>query len=284
MGPTGEPSDLPLLKLSLTIDAQPEEFNDRAFRMRLAGLLGIDEEMIATRTSRLKNNIGMKLDSAIKCKDAISLVNTAKMLKKPPRTLGLALGVSLIDDPSLVVPEPESMPQPEGPPLPALSVRFEIEGDFVSFDESAFLRRVTTLVGVDPSMVSASLTAGTTGSAINIDAEIKCPDAVTLVMAAKTLNKPPATLGLALGVHLLEKPAVRVPEPPSADEAIPSAKAQGKAPVTPLDGPPTREQNWGVKALTFNQPAVTADAAIAPTIQERIPHHRWERAYSLAGS
>ena len=80
-----------------------------------------------------------------------------------------------------------------------------------------------------------------------------------------------ATLGLALGVHLLEKPAVRVPEPPSADEAIPSAKAQGKAPVTPLDGPPTREQNWGVKALTFNQPAVTADAAIAPTIQERIP-------------
>ena len=168
MGPTGEPSDLPLLKLSLTIDAQPEEFNDRAFRMRLAGLLGIDEEMIATRTSRLKNNIGMKLDSAIKCKDAISLVNTAKMLKKPPRTLGLALGVSLIDDPSLVVPEPESMPQPEGPPLPALSVRFEIEGDFVSFDESAFLRRVTTLVGVDPSMVSASLTAGTTGSAINV--------------------------------------------------------------------------------------------------------------------
>ena len=82
-----------------------------------------------------------------------------------------------------------------------------------TFNEGAFLRRLATLVGVDDIMEGASLSAGSSASTIAIDTEITCPDATTLVMAAKTLKKAPGPLGLALGIKLTESPSVTIPEP-----------------------------------------------------------------------
>ena len=57
-----------------------------------------------------------------------------------------------------------------------------------AFDEASFLRRLAYLVGVDDLTNCATLSAGSSGG-VAIDVEIECPDATTLVMAAKTLKK-----------------------------------------------------------------------------------------------
>jgi len=126
--------------------------------------------------------------------------------------------------------------------LPQLQVRFELEGDIGSFGEAQFIRRLATLIGVGDMQISATLSAGSTANSIAIDTSIQCPDATTLVMAAKTLKKAPGPLGLALGVRLLDSPQLTVPE---EDVARPFQAGR--------------------------QSASAVAESVAPTIQERIP-------------
>ena len=93
-------------------------------------------------------------------------------------------------------PAPLALMGPKEVSTPKLSVRFEVEGEMATFNEASFLRRLATLVGVEDLTESANLSAGSSASTIVIDVEIACPDATTLVMAAKTLKKSAASLGL----------------------------------------------------------------------------------------
>lgn len=142
-------------------------------------------------------------------------------------------------------------PTEQMPALPQLYARFELEGEISTFAETQFIRRLATLIGVSDTQISATLSAGSSANVVVMDAEINCPDATTLVMAAKTLKKAPGPLGLALGVKLFESPNLTVPE----EESVPRpAPAKGPPAATSM-GPPT---------------AAVADS-VAPTIQERIP-------------
>lgn len=146
----------------------------------------------------------------------------------------------------------------EVPSLPKLSIRFEIEADMATFDEGAFLRRLATLVGVED-MLQAVVSAGSSASSIAIDTEIECPDATTLVMAAKTLKKAIKPLGMALGVQLVDTPGVTIPEP----QAVPPvAAAERPVPSMMPTSPGDAQKAQG--------PTQAADQLI-PTIQERIP-------------
>jgi len=138
--------------------------------------------------------------------------------------------------------------------LPKLSVRFEIEGDMATFNEKTFLRRLATLVGVEDVMDSAIVSTGSSSHTTIVDVEIRCPDATTLVMTAKTLKKAPGPLGLALGVRLLDSPSVTVPEPPHLRGA---------------SAAPGHGHGHG-ESLTHCRPASHSEV-LALTIQERIP-------------
>ena len=151
------------------------------------------------------------------------------------------------DGPSapLALTGPQAQPQ-----LPTLSVHFEVEGEVATFDDRALLRRVATLVSVEEKAVSATLSSGSEGVVL-VDIEIGCPDATTLVMAAKLLKKSKEPLGVALGVKFVSKPQVEVSDP-----------------VTSTG----RDLGKGVGAGVFAKPQGWAvNDAIAPTIQERIP-------------
>ena len=137
-------------------------------------------------------------------------------------------------------------PTDQMPALPQLYARFDLEGDIGTFGEAQFIRRLATLIGVGDTQISAMLSAGSNGSSIVVDTEISCPDATTLVMAAKTLKKTPGPLGLALGVKLLESPHLTVPEEEPVAKRAPPASTLGPS------------------------SAVVAES-VAPTIQERIP-------------
>lgn len=130
------------------------------------------------------------------------------------------------------------------PSLPQLHSRFEVEGDIGQFAEAQFIRRLATLVGVRDLNISATLSTASASNAIAIDTEIACPDATTLVMAAKTLKKAPGPLGLALGVKLLTPPTLTVPE---------------------------EEPQPIVRQSPERGPVGSTAEAVAPTIQERIP-------------
>ena len=85
--------------------------------------------------------------------------------------------------------------------MPKLAARFEVEAKMEGFDENAFTRRLATLVGVesiDPKAVSLNKYTANPDT-FAIDVEIACPDATTLVMAAKTLKKAAGPLGPGRG-------------------------------------------------------------------------------------
>ena len=134
---------------------------------------------------------------------------------------------------------------------PTLSAHFEIMGDVATFDDGALLRRLATLLGVEDSAIGATLTSGADATTVVIDAEIECPDATTLVMAAKTLKKSVQPLGVALGVKFVAKPQVDVA---AVDEADLAAASLG--PKQAAD-PEKRYEKMAEKMV--------------PTIQERIP-------------
>ena len=142
--------------------------------------------------------------------------------------------------------------------LPTLLARFEVDGELKSFDEASFLRRLATLVGVKPELLNAILSAGPSAQSLVVEVEIHCPDATTLVMAAKTLKKDAAKLGLALGVTLLQPAIVQVPEPPSAQAMARLEYAASSPPASS-----------GIK-----KPSAAPSGPASRTIQERIPPPR----------
>ena len=179
--------------------------------------------------------------------------------------------------------------KPEALPTVELNARFEIEVPSPEdFDDNAFLRRLSTLVGIDYGLLGGLVSGSAKRGCIVFDAEIRCPDATTLVLAAKTLKKNPAPLGLALGVKLAEGPVVHVPEPPPT----PQGDAR-RGPAPSVTSAPT-----GTSQLLAEAP-VTSGAGVqvqqpkppprggeklaetmVPTIQERIK----PMASSRAGS
>lgn len=158
----------------------------------------------------------------------------------------------------------------ESKSLPKLSVRFEVVGEVGAFNESAFLRRLATLVGVDDFDISqsTSTSAGLSNSAF-IDVEICCPDATTLVMAVKTLKKAPGPLGMALGVRLVDSPAVTVPEPEGFERMRPAPQTvQGASPSNRFEkklagGPTIQERISPLPGRTQRRLLADSSAAAA---------------------
>jgi len=143
--------------------------------------------------------------------------------------------------------------------MPKLAARFEVEAKMEGFDENAFTRRLATLVGVesiDPKAVSLNKYTANPDT-FAIDVEIACPDATTLVMAAKTLKKAAGPLGLALGVKLVDSPNVTVPEP--------EAPSRGAPPESRGDSPPAQRS-----AATIQERIVMAPPGGKPAAQRRI--------------
>jgi hypothetical protein len=180
---------------------------------------------------------------------------------------------------------PPSEPAPQ--PMIELSARFEIEVDKPEdFDDNAFLRRLSTLVGVEYGLLGGLVSGSARKGCLVFDAEIRCPDAMTLVMAAKTLKKNPAPLGLALGAKLAEPPIVHVPEPPptpqeGARRGPPPAAIAGPAPP---DGALAAGGAGGAAPAAERPKAAQGDEGVAaemvPTIQERIKPMGGSRAGS----
>jgi len=146
----------------------------------------------------------------------------------------------------------EAPPSPKKK-LPTLLASLQVEGELATFDDAAMLRRLATLVGVPDSNVGAVLSNGIAPRSIVIDAEVGCPDATTLVMAAKMLKTGIGALGLALGVKVLERPRIEVM--PMADEA------------TSGDDQKSPNGESSPKRRSYDRLA----EAVIPTIQERIP-------------
>ena len=143
--------------------------------------------------------------------------------------------------------------------MPKLAARFEVEAKMEGFDENAFTRRLATLVGVesiDPKAVSLNKYTANPDT-FAIDVEIACPDATTLVMAAKTLKKAAGPLGLALGVKIVDSPNVTVPEP--------EAPSRGAPPESRGDSPPAQRS-----AATIQERIVMAPPGGKPAAQRRI--------------
>ena len=159
--------------------------------------------------------------------------------------------------------------------LPKLATRFEVKAELLTFDESAFIRRLAVLVGVDPANIGATLSAGSSEGTILMDVEIRCPDATTLVMGAKTLKKAAAKLSVALGVTFVREPQVTVPEPPRTEQGDVAWQAMPRTAAHQLPSAA------GAGAGYVGQPATTD--LMRPTIQERIPSvaHRTRTARRL---
>lgn len=201
-----------------------------AWGLRTNGVSGLVEAYQIARTKLQKSTTDLIVHPTAAAKG-----NGAASTGVPPKGPSAPLALT----------GPQAQPQ-----LPTLSVHFEVEGDVATFDDSALLRRVATLVSVEEKAVSATLSSGSEGVVL-VDIEIGCPDATTLVMAAKLLKKSKEPLGVALGVKFVSKPQVEVSDP---------ASYQGRDPGKGVGaGVLPKRQGWAV------------NDAIAPTIQERIP-------------
>lgn len=159
------------------------------------------------------------------------------------------------------------------PSNPTLAAHFEVDGDLSTFDDAALLRRLATLLGIEDAAVGATLSAGANVSTVVVDAEIECPDATTLVMAAKTLKKGIQPLGLALGVRFVSRPMVEVSgEGPPGLATSASGSGAGIEPAfpPPPPGPDTPGASVPSAGGPFKRFEKMADQMV-PTIQERIP-------------
>ena len=168
---------------------------------------------------------------------------------------------------------PSPMSKEDGKHLPTLGAHFTVAGDLTTFDDLAFVRRVTTLLGLKDKAVGATMSMGVAGAqpSILIDAEIACPDATTLVMAAKMLKKSKDALGVALGVIFVSQPKIEVVSAPSAVQ--PDAGV-GVGETRASSGPaaPKRRAPSLRPALSGVVPdAASMTTGRMPSIQERIP-------------
>ena len=183
---------IPVLRLRLEIDADPSSFDHAAFLRRLAGLIGTLESQVDIDALMPPSGRGVLIEATIRCSDTCTLIAAAKLLQKPPRTLGHALGVAVVEEHNV------------------LRLRLAIDADLLTFDAVAFHRRLAGVIGLLESEVHVDENASPSGHGVLIEALIRCADEYTLTTAAKLLEKPPRTLGLALGVAIIDVPTIQL--------------------------------------------------------------------------